>query len=53
MTEEQVKFLFKQVIEHSNRILSQYDKELMKQAIDKSRTPDELLVTLLNILGKI
>lgn len=52
MTEEQVKFLFKQAVEHSNRPLSKYDKELIKQAIDKSRTPDELLVTILTVLSK-
>ena len=52
MTEEQVKFLCKQVVDHSNRPLTQYDKELIKQVIDISNTPEEMIVGVLTILNK-
>ena len=39
MTEEQIKFLCKQLVENSNRPLSDFDKELVKQAIDKVIPP--------------
>ena len=38
MTEEQIKFLCKQLVENSNRPLSDFDKELIKQAIDKAKS---------------
>lgn len=52
MTEEQIKFLCKQVVDRSNRPLTQYDKELIKQVIDISKTPEEMIVGVLTILNK-
>lgn len=42
MTEEQVKFICKWIVENCNRPLSELDKELIKQAIDKAKTVEEL-----------
>ena len=42
MTEEQIKFICKWVIENSNRPLSELDKEIIKQAIDNAKTIEEL-----------
>lgn len=38
MTEDQIKFLCKQLAENTNRPLSDFDKELIKQAIDKAKS---------------
>jgi len=51
MTEEQVKFLCKQIVEHSNRPLSNFDKELIKQAIDKAKSVEEMITSVLAILS--
>lgn len=51
MTEEQIKFLCKQMVEHSNRPLSDFDKELIKQAIDKAKSVEEMISSVLTILS--
>ncbi len=42
MTEEQIRTLCKIAVENSNRPLSDFQKELVKQAIDQAKTPAEL-----------
>lgn len=42
MSEEQVKFICKWIVENSNRPLNRLQKEAIKQAIDNARTIDEL-----------
>ena len=51
MTEEQIKFLCKQLVENSNRPLSDFDKELIKQAIDKAKSVPEMISAILVILS--
>ncbi len=51
MTEEQIKFLCKQIVEHSNRPLSDFEKELIKQSIDKSKNWLEMINSILAILS--
>ena len=51
MTEEQVKFLCKQIVENSNRPLSDLDKELIKQAIDNAKNGFEMISAILAILS--
>jgi hypothetical protein len=50
MTEEQIKTLCKIAVENSNRPLSDFQKELIKQAIDKAKTPMEMVVSILALL---
>ena len=51
MTEEQmIKLLCKQVVDRSNKPLTQLDKELIKQVIDVSKTPEEMILGVLAIL---
>ena len=52
MTEEQIKFLCKLMVENSNRPLTQPQKELIKQAIDDSRNPFEMIAAILALLPK-
>lgn len=52
MTEEQIKTLYKLAVEHSNRPLSGFQKELIKQAIDKAKTPAEMVVAILTLLSQ-
>lgn len=52
MTEEQDKFLCKWLVENGNRPLSEMQKELIKQAIDKAQNPMELLSSVLALLPK-
>ena len=51
MTEEQIKFLYKQLVEKSNRPLSDFEKELIKQAIDKAKSVPEMISAILAILS--
>lgn len=51
MTEEQIKFLCKQLVEKSNRPLSDFEKELIKQAIDKAKSVPEMISAILAILS--
>lgn len=52
MTDEQIKFLCKLVVEKSNRPLSDFQKELIKQAIDQAKTPTEMVAAILTILSQ-
>ncbi len=51
MTEEQIKFLCKQLVKNSNRPLSDFEKELIKQAIDKAKSVPEMISVILTILS--
>ena len=46
MNEEQLKFLYKWIIENSNKQLSPVGKELLKKAIDDAHTVEELAMVL-------
>ncbi len=49
MTEEQIKFLCKWLIENSAKPLTDLEKEVLKQAVDNSNNWEELItVTLLS-----
>lgn len=50
MNEEKVKFLCKWIIDNANRPLNESDKELIKQAIDKARSPQEIITAVLALL---
>lgn len=50
MSEKQVKFLFKWIVENGNRPLSPIQKELIKQVIDASRDPFEMVAAVLAML---
>ena len=43
MNEEQIKTLCKLIIENGNKPINDVQKELLKQAVDKSRTWQELM----------
>ena len=45
MTEQNLKDLCKWALENSNKTLSKEQKELLKQAIDSSKTIEELFTT--------
>lgn len=51
MTEEQYKFICKQIVEYSERPLSEFDKELMKQGIDNAKSVPELIASILAVLS--
>ena len=52
MTEEQVKFICKWIVENSNRPLNRLEKETIKQAIDNAKTVEELTgVAIAAIMG--
>ena len=42
MTEEQIKALLKLVVDNSNRPLTNYEKEMLKQGIDRAHNLEEL-----------
>lgn len=48
MTEEQIKFLCRWIIENSSRPLTDMEKEMLKQAIDSSKNWEELLTVAIN-----
>ena len=50
MTEEQVKLLCKWMVDNGNRPLTKFKKEIIKQAIDKSRSPQEMVAFVLALL---
>lgn len=52
MTEEQYKFICKWMVDNGNRPLSEMDKELIKQAIDKANNPMEIFLSILTLLPK-
>ena len=43
MTEQEIKFICKQLVEHGDKPLTDTEKELIKQAIDTSKNLNELL----------
>lgn len=47
MTEEQIKFLCKWLIENSSRPLTDQEKEILKQAVDSSKNWEELITVAL------
>lgn len=51
MTEEQYKFLCKWIVDNGNRPLSEMDKELIKQAIDNAKNPEEMVLSILELLS--
>ena len=51
MTEEQAKFIGKWLVDNYNRPLSEAEKEMIKQAVEKSHSIKELLSVLLVMLG--
>lgn len=51
MTEQEIKTMYKLAVEHSNHPLTELDKEILKQAIDKAMHPLEVLAALAAILS--
>ena len=51
MTEQEIKIMYKLAVEHSNHPLTDLDKELLKQAIDKAKHPVDILAALSVILS--
>ena len=47
MTEQEIKSICKQLVEHGDKPLTDTEKELIKQAIDKSKNLNELLAVAL------
>ena len=43
MTEEQIKFISKYVVENSNRLITKEEKEIVKSAIDNSENMKQLI----------
>ncbi len=52
MTEEQYKFLCKWIVDNGNRPLSENDKELIKQAIDNAKSPEQIVLSVLAVLSQ-
>ena len=50
MNEEQVKALCKWMVDNGNRPLTEFEKELIKQAIDNAKSPQEMVVSILALL---
>lgn len=48
--EEQVKYLCKWIVDNGNRPLTDIEKELIKQAIDQSKSIEELTAVLLSVI---
>ena len=51
MTEQEIKAMYKLSVEHSNHPLTELDKEILKQSIDKAKHPLEILAALAAILS--
>ena len=47
MTEEQIKFICKWLIENASRPLTELEKEALKQAVDSSKNWEELIMVAL------
>lgn len=47
MTEEQIKALCRFMIENGKRKFSDFEKELLNQAVDQSRNWQELILTMM------
>lgn len=52
MTKEQYKFLCKWMVDNGNRPLSKVEKELIKHAIDKANSPEQIVLSILALLPK-
>lgn len=52
LTEQEIKFICKQLVEHGDKPLTDTEKELTKQAIDKSKNLNELLAVALDYYKK-
>lgn len=52
MTEEQIKFLCKFLLDNRNKQLTKEEKEIAKKAIDESKTIQELLCVAIAIASK-
>ncbi len=50
MIEEQVKFLCKWMVDNGNRPLTEFEKEVIKQAIDNAKSPQEMVASVLALL---
>lgn len=50
MTEEEIKFLCKYMVDNGDRPLSEPQKELIKKAIDEAKTPKEMVLSVLALL---
>lgn len=50
MTEEQIKFICKWIVDNGNRPLTNMKKETIKQAIDHSKSIDKLSAVLLSVM---
>ena len=44
MTEEQIKIISKWMVDNANRPLTTAEKELLKEAIDKAKTIEEIVL---------
>ena len=50
MTEQEIKAMCKLMVEHSQQPLSDFDKELLKQSIDKAQNAQEMVLSILMLL---
>ena len=50
MTEEQAKFFAKWMVDNGKRPLTEFEKELIKQAIDNAKSPQEMVASVLALL---
>ena len=50
MTEQEIKAMCKLAVEHSNYPFTDLDKELLKQAIDKAKSAQEMGMSVLILL---
>ena len=53
MTEQEIKAMCKLAVEHSNYPLTDLDKELLKQAIDKAKNAQEMVAAVLILLNNM
>ena len=53
MTEQEIKTMCKLAVEHSNHPLTDLDKELLKQAIDKAKSTQEMVAAILILLNNM
>ena len=51
MTEQEIKTMCKLAVEHSNHPLTDLDKEMLKQVIEKAKHPIEILAAISAILS--
>lgn len=51
MTEENVKFLCKWMVDNGNRPLTEFEKDLIKQAIDNAKSAQEMVIAILTLLN--